>query len=142
MKQSRREMLKLTGRAVATTILAPSFARSADKRSSGSTQGGGIIGETAGAEVGARMLAEGANAIDALIAAALVSCVAAPSRCGLAGYGGHMTIALAGGSRVTAIDFNSMAPKAARPDMYSLDEHGKALNDANFHGWLAVGVPG
>lgn len=140
-KLSRREMLKLTGQAGAAAALAPWIARAAEERSFASSNGA-IIGEIAGEEAGARILKDGGNAIDAVVAAALVSCVAVPARCGVGGYGGHMTIATAGGKKVTSIDFNSMAPKAARPDMYPLDDSGKALNDANFHGWLAVGVPG
>lgn len=135
-------MLRLTaGSAIASALAAPSICRAAAERSFSSTRGA-IIGETAGEEAGARILAEGGNAIDAAVAAALVSCVAVPSRCGVGGYGGHMTIAVDGGRKVTSIDFNSAAPQAARPDMYKLGEDDKVVGDVNYHGWLAVGVPG
>src|SRR5438105_12275436 len=140
MKLSRREMLKLSGRGLAALTLTARISLCAQKRLAAPS--GAIVGETAGAAAGTRILAEGGNAIDALVAAALVSCVATPSRCGVGGYGGHMTLALQGGPKVTSIDFNSMAPQAARPDMYPLGENGKVANDANVHGWLAAGVPG
>jgi gamma-glutamyltranspeptidase/glutathione hydrolase len=53
-----------------------------------------------------------------------------------------MTIALKGGKKVTSIDYNTMAPAAARPDMYPLDEQERVKDRKNFFGWLAVGVPG
>ncbi len=53
-----------------------------------------------------------------------------------------MVIALAGGKKVTVIDFNTAAPAAARADMFPLDEKGSVKGRINFFGWLAVGVPG
>jgi len=66
----------------------------------------------------------------------------AVSSCGIGGYGGHMVIAWPKGEKVTAIDFNSAAPAAAREDMFSVDEHGGVKGEANLYGWLAAGVPG
>src|SRR5258706_10865876 len=60
----------------------------------------------------------------------------------MGGYGGHMIIALAGGKKITAIDFNSTAPAAARPDIFPLDEKGAVKGRVNFFGWVAAGVPG
>src|SRR6478609_2949555 len=131
---SRREMLRLTGQAAVIAAAVPSLCRGAAERSFSSNRGA-ITGETAGEEAGARILAEGGNAIDAAMAAALVSCVAVPARCGVGGYGGHMTIVTEGGRKIESIDFNSAAPQAALPDMYKLGADGKVLNDANFHGW-------
>src|SRR5437588_331759 len=58
------------------------------------------------------------------------------------GYGGHMTLAVNGGRKVTSIDFNSTAPKAARDDMFPLDGQGQVKGAVNLYGWLAAGVPG
>jgi gamma-glutamyltranspeptidase/glutathione hydrolase len=52
-----------------------------------------------------------------------------------------MVIAPAAG-KVIAIDFNSAAPAAARPDMFPLDNNGKVKGLANTFGWLAASVPG
>src|SRR5688572_21592949 len=104
-KHSRRTMLGLTGRAA--LLLAAGIPGCSLRRSAHPVGQGAIIGEEAGAQVGLRMLSAGGNAIDAVVAAALTSCVATPSRCGIGGYGGHMTLALADGKTITSIDFNS-----------------------------------
>ncbi len=100
-----------------------------------------VVGQPEGAESGRRVLADGGNAVDAAVAAALVSGVVAVSQCGIGGYGGHMVIAWPEG-KVTAIDFNSAAPAAAREDMYPLDARGRVVGAVNQFGWLAAGVPG
>src|SRR5438105_2059547 len=134
---NRRRMLKLTGQAVGAGVLgarmsfaaAPGFA-------------GLVAGEPTAAEVGNKVLKQGGNAIDAVVAAALAAAVAAPHSCGIGGYGGHMVLALAGGKKITAIDFNSTAPAAAHAGMFPLDQHGAVRGQANEFGWLSAGVPG
>jgi gamma-glutamyltranspeptidase/glutathione hydrolase len=101
-----------------------------------------VAGQPKAAEVGNKILRDGGNAIDAAVAAALTAGVVAPLSCGIGGYGGHMMIAFKGGRKITAIDFNSTAPAAARADMFPLGKDGKVLNRANDYGWLATGVPG
>lgn len=136
---SRREMLRLSSAAAALgTLSVGCIART--RKSVAST--GIIVGEVNGAAAGMKTLADGGNAIDAVVTAALVSCVAAPWQCGIGGYGGHATIARAGGKKVVSLDFNSAAPAAARADMYPLDDKGEIKGRVNFHGWLAAGVPG
>src|SRR5580765_672724 len=141
-KFSRREMLYRTGQAAALGALGFSFNLRAAQMLQSKSPKGAVIGEEIGAKVGEKILAEGGNAIDAAVAAALMSCVATPSRCGVGGYGGHMTLALKGGKKVTSIDFNTMAPSAARSNMYPLDDKEQVQGRKNFFGWLAVGVPG
>ena len=98
------------------------------------------MGYPQGAEAGNAVLADGGNAVDAIVAAALVAGVVAVTRCGIGGYGGHMTIGLPSG-KVTSIDFNSEAPAAARADMFPLDGKGHVKGNVNLHGWRAAGVP-
>jgi gamma-glutamyltranspeptidase / glutathione hydrolase len=110
-------------------------ARSADRSS------GLVNGQVQGAEAGNAVLAAGGNAVDAAVCAALVAGVVAVPNCGIGGYGGHMVIGSPGG-KVTAIDFNTTAPAAAKPDMFGADEKGVVKGQANSFGWLAAGVPG
>jgi gamma-glutamyltranspeptidase / glutathione hydrolase len=133
---SRRSFLAVAGGALAATAVGPSTGA----EPTGKTRGI-VIGYPESTEVGGEILAAGGNAIDALVAGALVAGVAAVPMCGIGGYGGHMTIGLPDG-KVTSIDFNSTAPAAARPDMFPLDDKGQVKGNVNSTGWLAAGVPG
>jgi gamma-glutamyltranspeptidase/glutathione hydrolase len=108
----------------------------------GALRGCVAAGQPEAEKTGMEVLAGVGNAIDAAVAAALTAAVVAIQQCGIAGYGGHMTIALAGSKKVTSIDFNSTAPAAARADMFPLDEKGEVKGRTNVHGWLAASVPG
>jgi gamma-glutamyltranspeptidase/glutathione hydrolase len=74
------------------------------------------------------------NAIDAAVAAAMVLCVVSPTNVGFGGYGGTMIVYSARTARVRALDFDSRAPRAYRPDLYANPKVAQ-------HGYLAVGVP-
>src|SRR5262245_6271804 len=102
---------------------------------------GSVVGQPHGAAAGMAVLADGGNAVDAVVTAALVACVVEVGGCGVGGYGGHAVIAPAGG-KVTAIDFNTAAPDAARTGMFTPDREGKVKGQINTFGWLAAGVPG
>src|SRR5262245_17729550 len=97
---------------------------------------GAIRGEPTGEKVGQQIFAAGGNAIDAVVAAALTAAIVVPHQTGLGGYGGHMTLAVDGGRRVTSIDFNSMAPAAAKGDMFPLDANDRVVGQKNMYGWL------
>jgi gamma-glutamyltranspeptidase/glutathione hydrolase len=100
-----------------------------------------VNGQPEAAETGQAVLAAGGNAVDAVVAAALVAGVVAVPSAGIAGYGGHMVVATPD-SKVSAIDFNSTAPAALKPVTFPLDDKGNVKDDLNAHGWLAAGVPG
>ena len=102
---------------------------------------GMVVGNPEGALAGHRIIADGGNAVDGIVAAALTSGVVALNACGIGGYGGHMTIAMKG-KPVRVIDFNSTAPAAARHDMFEVDADGRVPGRVNSVGWLAAGVPG
>ncbi len=89
--------------------------------------------------VGAAILRQGGNAIDAAVAVGYALAVTHPC-CGNLGGGGFMTIHLANGTD-TFLNFREKAPLTARADMF-LDEHGKVVSDRSLMGYLAAGVPG
>src|SRR4051794_33380666 len=66
---------------------------------------GAIRGEPTAEKVGQQVLAAGGNAVDAIVAAALTAAVVVPHQTGIGGYGGHATLAVDGGRRMTSIDF-------------------------------------
>jgi gamma-glutamyltranspeptidase/glutathione hydrolase len=90
-------------------------------------------------EVGAAILRQGGNAIDAAVAVGFALAVTHPC-CGNLGGGGFMVIHLADG-RDRFINFRERAPLAARKDMF-LDAQGHAVADLSLNGYLGVGTPG
>jgi gamma-glutamyltranspeptidase/glutathione hydrolase len=135
-RYDRRSFLAITGGAVAGLAATRAFGAAP-----GLNDRGIVIGYPGANEAGAEILAAGGNAVDAIVAAALAAGVVALPSCGIGGYGGHMIIGTAN-SELSAIDFNSTAPAAARPDMFQLDAKGEVKDKANSVGWLAAGVPG
>lgn len=89
--------------------------------------------------VGAAILKQGGNAIDAAIATQLALAVVYPGA-GNIGGGGFMVAHLKDGSNIT-IDFREVAPAKASRDMY-LDSNGNPLMKLSQDGHLASGVPG
>jgi gamma-glutamyltranspeptidase/glutathione hydrolase len=75
------------------------------------------------------------NAVDAAIAAMLTCCVAEPAMVGVGGYGGSLVAYLADQRQVVAIDFDSRAPLAYRPEAFA---RGRADYDG---GYLSITVP-
>lgn len=101
---------------------------------------GMVVSEQAlAAKVGADILRQGGNAIDAAVAVGYALAVVHPC-CGNLGGGGYMVIRLADGTSAF-IDFREAAPGAARADMY-LDKNGNLIPGASVRGWRAVAVPG
>ncbi len=132
---TRRSFMRFTGASTGVLLL-PEFSLAGDDAQ---PPKGLIKGEPTAEKVGERVFAEGGNAFDAIVAAALTAAIAAPYQTGIGGYGGSAMLATASGQRITAIDFNSMAPAAATPDMFSRLE---PLGTRQRYGWLATGVPG
>jgi gamma-glutamyltranspeptidase/glutathione hydrolase len=90
------------------------------------------------AEVGAEVMKEGGNAVDAAVATGFALAVAFPEAGNLGG-GGYMVIRMADG-RTDALDYREVAPLAATRDMY-VGADGK-LNGESVIGPRASGVPG
>jgi gamma-glutamyltranspeptidase/glutathione hydrolase len=87
-------------------------------------------------EVGAGILAQGGNAIDAAVAVGYALAVVDPC-CGNIGGGGFMTIRFADGRR-RFLNFRETAPSAANASMYEAE----ARDEASRYGYRAVAVPG
>ena len=86
--------------------------------------------------VGARILGEGGNAVDAAIAVSFALAVVNPEA-GNVGGGGYLLVRRADGT-TDALDYRSAAPAAATRDMFR-DPHAAAGSEA---GRRAVAVPG
>jgi gamma-glutamyltranspeptidase/glutathione hydrolase len=104
-----------------------------------SDQGMVVSSQHLASEVGAAILRQGGNAIDAAVAVGYALAVTHPC-CGNLGGGGFMTIHFADGKN-TFINFREKAPLAARAEMF-LDAGGKVVSSRSLNGYLAVGVPG
>ncbi len=89
--------------------------------------------------VGAQILRQGGNAIDAAVAVGYALAVTNPC-CGNIGGGGFATLHLASG-RDIFLNFREKAPAAATETMY-LDAKGEVVPDRSLKGYLAVAVPG
>jgi len=89
-------------------------------------------------EIGAQVLRDGGNAVDAAVATAFALAVLLP-RAGNIGGDGYMLLHLAGENRSVAIDYRSMAPAAATLERFIGADGGI---DGETAGWKAAGVPG
>ena len=89
--------------------------------------------------VGAQVIRDGGNAVDAAVAMAFVMAVTLP-RAGNIGGDGFMTLYDAKSGKTVTIDFRGTAPLGVTPDMFVSGE-GKELKSASF-GYRAPDVPG
>lgn len=90
-------------------------------------------------EVGAEILRKGGNAVDAAVAVGFALAVTLP-RAGNIGGDGFMLVHMAGTGETVVIDFRSVAPAAARLEMF-VDRKGEELPLAS-RGYRASAVPG
>lgn len=90
-------------------------------------------------QVGAQILRDGGNAVDAAVAVGFALAVTLP-RAGNIGGDGFMTVYDAKTKQVRVIDFRGVAPRAATPAMF-VDNKGKERPIASY-GYMAPAVPG
>jgi gamma-glutamyltranspeptidase / glutathione hydrolase len=130
------------------TMLALPFVARGDERAAdaiASTQGvaahdGMVVAQEArAAQIGADILKNGGNAIDAAVAVGFVLAVTYP-RAGNIGGGGFMVVHLADGNDTT-IDYRETAPVGIGAKSF-LDESGNADPGKSRDSALAIGVPG
>jgi len=89
--------------------------------------------------IGVKIMEQGGNAFDAMIATSLALVVTYPFA-GNIGGGGFMVYRLDDGT-TGALDYREKAPLAATRDMY-LDENGNVIEGKSILGAMAVGIPG
>ena len=105
-----------------------------------SSSGMVVSQEVLASSVGADILKQGGNAVDAAVATGFALAVTLP-QAGNIGGGGFMLLHLAKGNRTLAIDYREMAPAAAERDMF-INGDGAADADLSRFSHLAAGVPG
>jgi gamma-glutamyltranspeptidase/glutathione hydrolase len=133
--------------ALAAAVMLPLVAR-ADERAvdaiaaaQGVVAHGGMVvaQEARAAQIGADILKNGGNAIDAAVAVGFALAVSYP-RAGNIGGGGFMVVHLAGGNDTT-IDYRETAPAGVDARSF-LDESGNVDPGKSRDSALAIGVPG
>ena len=113
---------------------------------------GGVVAAQSrkAAEIGAQILAEGGDCVDAVVAATFALGVLEPWMSG-AGGGGAMVLYRAHENRYEVIDYGMRAPRNIRPEDYPLTGDGAASDlfpwprvkdDRNLHGPGSIAVPG
>ena len=106
-------------------------------------------GHPVSAEAGVRIMRQGGNAFDAMVAAAFTTFVMEPESCGVGGYG-HISTYVAERGEFLSIDAYCRAPLKAHARMFEIDSsrpssyygHPLTKGDQAYVGWLAIAVPG
>jgi hypothetical protein len=114
-------------------------AQAADPAPVASRGGMVVTAQRLASEVGAQVLRQGGNAVDAAVAVGYALAVTYPEAGNLGG-GGFMTLRLADG-RTTFIDFREKAPLAASANMF-LDAQGGVVPGMSTSSWASVATPG
>lgn len=96
--------------------------------------------EKVASEIGAKILKQGGNAVDAAVAVGFALAVTLP-KAGNLGGGGFMVIWLNDKKKAIAINYREKAPMAASKNMF-LDKNGNVDTDLISGSYKASGVPG
>lgn len=136
---SRRHFLAQSSGGLVASLVSSSWAQGEIRPASTK---GYVVGEPAVEGVGAKILADGGNAVDALVATALAGAITQPHQTGIGGYAAQGMFAMNSGRRIAALDANTRAPAAFTKDIFKPDAQGGVEGKKNYHGWRSTGVPG
>ncbi|MGD0763682.1 MAG: gamma-glutamyltransferase [Roseiarcus sp.] len=125
---------------VATAALWPLTSGAASRPAVEAEHGVVVSSQHLASEIGAEILKEGGNAVDAAVAVGYAQAVTNPC-CANIGGGGFMVIHLAKDNRDVFVNFRETAPAAATRTMY-LDAAGQPIKSASLSGYRAVATPG
>ena len=125
--------------ALVLALLASTSAQAAAPAPVGADHGMVVTAQHLASEVGAKVLREGGNVVDAAVAVGYALAVVFPAAGNLGG-GGFMNIRFADG-RSAFVDMREKAPAAATPTMFQ-DGQGNVVKGRSTDTWLGVGVPG
>lgn len=111
-----------------------------DDRDGNGENGVVSTGKYEASAIGAEIIKNGGNAVDAAVAVGFALGVCEPQSSGIGG-GGFMLIHSAETGENVFVDFREPAPAKATPGMWPLDENGDA-DKSKWEGGPSVGVPG
>ena len=132
-------MRKITGALTAFVAIVSSFCWMPGSLPVRARSGMVISASRVASEVGARVMKDGGNAIDAAVATAFALAVTHPVA-GNIGGGGFLVFRSASGEAAVAYDFREVAPSRSSPTMFLKDGNYDA--DVHHNSYLSVGVPG
>jgi gamma-glutamyltranspeptidase/glutathione hydrolase len=138
-RAGRTPLARLLGAAAGGLLLLAGSLQAAYPPPTVATDGMVVTDCTEASRVGAEVLRQGGNAVDAAIAVSFALAVAYP-QAGNIGGGGFMIVRMAGGP-AEAIDFREVAPGAASRNMF-LGPDGRPDPRLSTETLLASGVPG
>ncbi|HSK21476.1 MAG TPA: gamma-glutamyltransferase [Longimicrobiales bacterium] len=142
--RKRRALSLLFASALATISCSPAVGgadgRAGVDRDARTTSAMVVSANQIASDVGAEVLRNGGNAIDAAIATGFALAVVHPTA-GNIGGGGFMVIRFPDG-RTTALDFREKAPLRAHAEMFVDPATGEYSSRIHHRSHLAVGVPG
>ncbi|MEG2123975.1 MAG: gamma-glutamyltransferase [Clostridium sp.] len=111
-----------------------------DDRDGNGENGVVSTGKYEASKIGAEIIKNGGNAVDAAVAVAFALGVCEPQSSGLGG-GGFMMIHTAKTGENVFVDFREPAPEKATPGMWPMDAAGE-VDKSKWEGGPSVGVPG
>jgi gamma-glutamyltranspeptidase/glutathione hydrolase len=144
IRRTRRALPLVLATSLAALSCAPASQRSSVPagmdRTGRATSAMVVSANRIASDVGAEVLRNGGNAVDAAIATGLALAVVHPTA-GNIGGGGFMVIRFPDG-RTTALDFREKAPLRAHAEMFVDPATGEYSSRIHHNSHLAVGVPG